>query len=50
MTAIDWTGVLVLAYATVASVWTLCEARTTSQLRALALDRERPSSLPRRRW
>lgn len=47
MTAIDLTGVLVLAYATVAAVWTLCEAHAAATLRVMADDR--PSALPRHR-
>ena len=44
MTAMDLTGVLVLGYATVCAVWTLCEAR-----RPVPQPVERPSALPRPR-
>lgn len=46
MSAIDFTGLCVLIYATVVAVWTLCDcARETP-----CADDERPSALPRRRW
>lgn len=47
MTAMDVCGVLVLAYATCVSVWTLLERDTAAKLRALLADDDRPSALPR---
>lgn len=49
MSAMEICGLLLLSYATSIAVWELCDRDTAAALKALAVDDERPSAIPRLR-